>query len=371
MEEDEESNNNDNQSHFQFLRFSLANQNVLPAKTHGDVSMKQLKGKLHNLNLCEVILLDNQSTMSLFCNKRFVTNVCNSKEPLTLHSNRGSMEMNKLATIGEGKPNVWFSSRVITNILSLKDIVSCYCKTYNSYNKAFIVWREQLGLNNMILKMHSSGLHFYDPKHDKFSFVVTVADNMKLFSHQLVGAEKVRSLHTGLAFPSESDYKRILKSNQVQECPVTLDDEKIMTKIWGESVASLKGKTTRKAPSAILTDIIEVPAEIQELHQIVTISIDIVFVNKMPFFLTLSRKICFSTVTHLANCKIGTIFAAFKSIFIYYLQKGFQIMTVTANNKFAPLAELLYDLPGAPTLNLTSANKHKPFIEQRICMVKE
>ncbi len=102
-----------------------------------------------------------------------------------------------------------------------------------------------------------------------------------------------------------------------------------------------------------------------------TLSIAVFFVNKVPFFLTLSRKICFSTVTHLENKKIATIYKAFKSIFMYYLQKGFHILTVTADNEFAPLAELLYKLPGAPILNLTSANKHEPYIEHRIRVVKE
>ena len=56
---------------------------------------------------------------------------------------------------------------------------------------------------------------------------------------------------------------------------------------------------------------------------------------------------------------------------MYYLQKGFQIVTVTADNEFAPLAKLMYKLPGAPTLNLTSANEHEPYIERRIWVVKE
>ena len=59
------------------------------------------------------------------------------------------------------------------------------------------------------------------------------------------------------------------------------------------------------------------------------------------------------------------------SIFTYYLQKGFQIVTVTADNEFAPLTELMYKLPGAPNLNLTSANEHELYIEQRIRVVKE
>jgi hypothetical protein len=184
-------------------------------------------------------------------------------------------------------------------------------------------------------------------------------------------AEKARTLKAGLGFPSDPDYKWILRTNQVQECLVTIDGAKAASKIWGPDVSSLKGKTTRQTPQPVMTDIIEIPTEIRELHRFVTISIDVFFVNKIPFLITLSRKICFTTVTHLANRKIATIFTAFKSIFTYYLQKGFQIVTVTADNEFAPLQELLYDLPGAPALNLTSANEHEPFIERRIRVVKE
>ncbi len=39
---------------------------------------------------------------------------------------------------------------------------------------------------------------------------------------------------------------------------------------------------------------------------------------------------------------------------------------IKADNDFTPLVELLYKLPGAPMLNLTSANKHKPNIKRHI-----
>ncbi len=82
--------------------------------------------------------------------------------------------------------------------------------------------------------------------------------------------------------------------------------------------------------------------------------------------MTLSQMIMFTMVTHLANHKISTIFSALKSIFYLYLQKGFQIITIKADNEFAPLTELLYELLGVPTLNLTSANEHEPNIERHI-----
>jgi hypothetical protein len=150
--------------------------------------------------------------------------------------------------------------------------------------------------------MHSSGLHFYDPKREEFTFVVTVEDNLKSFTkRQILSAEKARTLMAGLAFASDQDYKWILRSNQVQECPVMTEYANVADKIWGKSVPSLKGKTTRENPEHVPSDVVAVPTEIQELHRNVTMSIDIFFVNKIPFFITLSQNICFNTVTHLAN----------------------------------------------------------------------
>ena len=61
-----------------------------------------------------------------------------------------------------------------------------------------------------------------------------VEDNMKSFSkRQIEGAEKACSLYAGLAYPSLTDYKWILKSNQIQECPVSYEDADVAEKIWG------------------------------------------------------------------------------------------------------------------------------------------
>ena len=195
--DDEISDSEDNQSHFQFTQhFSLFNHDVPPVEHHAKVGLKQLKGKLSDMNLREVIILDNQSTMSLFCNRRMVTNVLSLTEPLSLRSNGGTLDVGQTAMIGQST-EVWFSKKAITNILSLKDVIKCYRVNYDSYEGAFIVWRED---NGLIFRMHSSGLH-----------VITVEDNMKSFSKQQIAlAEKARTLMAGLAFPSDHDYKWIL-----------------------------------------------------------------------------------------------------------------------------------------------------------------
>jgi hypothetical protein len=95
------------------------------------------------------------------------------------------------------------------------------------------------------------------------------------------------------------------------------------------------------------------------------------FVNKIHFFLTLSRKICFTAVNHLADRTVLQIFKAFKEMYQYYLQRGFHIKTVHANGEFAPLKSLIESMTGGPMVNFASANEHVPEIERRIRVVKE
>ena len=67
----EASSDDEDLSHFQFLHFLLSHHHVGMDQMHNEASFKQSKGKLTELNLRQVVLLDNQSTMSLFCNPRW------------------------------------------------------------------------------------------------------------------------------------------------------------------------------------------------------------------------------------------------------------------------------------------------------------
>ncbi len=110
-------------------------------------------GKLINLDLREVILLNNQLTMLLFCNSKLISNKCKPDKPLKLQSNRGTMMINHIANIGEGQ-SVWFSKKAITNIMSLKHVKQMYPVLYECEDDTFTIHRKDRGLGNMVFRMH-------------------------------------------------------------------------------------------------------------------------------------------------------------------------------------------------------------------------
>jgi hypothetical protein len=237
----------------------------------------------------------------------------------------------------------------------------------------FVVHRESESNPKMEFKMHKSGLHYYDPRNEHhMTFVNTVSENKIGFTkRQIKFAEIARNLYKTLSYPSMKDFKWVIRSNQIKDCPVTIQDIDVATKIWGKNIATLKGKKTRSKTHPVARDYVKVTKELLKLHKEIFLTADIFFVNKIPFLLKLSRKICFTAVNHLADRTVPQIFKAFKEMYQYYLQHGFHITTVHADGEFAPLKTLMEAMPGGPMVNLASANEHKPEIERRIREVKE
>ena len=164
----------------------------------------------------------------------------------------------------------------------------------------------------------------------------TVEDNMsKNSQREIAGAKKARELYTIVGYPSPDDFKSMVRFNLINNCPVNLEDITIAEDIWGKDIGALKGKTTRKKPIQVKESFIPIPKELISKHKSVVLSADVMFVNKMPFLVSISKNIKFTTGERLAGRKLNLLAKGLDHIVEYYARKGFAVRSVYIDPELA------------------------------------
>ena len=135
---------------------------------------------------------------------------------------------------------VWYSSKAITNILSLASLWDQYQVTYDSLDNCFVIHGQEFGTPDILFKLHPSGLHYYNPRGEEFTFVTMVDGNKSAYKKwQFGGAEKAWQVYASLSYPSEADFKWILQSNQIKDCLV---NSKFGDHMWHHYKGRQQGK---------------------------------------------------------------------------------------------------------------------------------
>jgi hypothetical protein len=93
----------------------------------------------------------------------------------------------------------------------------------------------------------------------------------------------------------------------IRDCEVTVDDVRNAQKIFGPDIYALKGKTTRRPARAAINDYVEIPRELIEAQQGVILEADIMWIDKVPLFTTISKYIRFITVQYIPDRKEETL----------------------------------------------------------------
>ena len=102
---------------------------------------------------------------------------------------------------------VWFDTRAITNILSLKNVKNKYRVTYDSESEDVFTVHMNKG-RLMQFKMHRDGLHYHDNSDRQVTLIQTVQQNEADYSQQqLATACSARDLYSKVGHPSVQDFK--------------------------------------------------------------------------------------------------------------------------------------------------------------------
>jgi hypothetical protein len=201
-----------------------------------------------------------------------------------------------------------------------------------------------------------------------WALVNTVEDCKEEYTkHEYRDALLARKIQNIIMFPGVRQFTKIADSKLIPNCQIGRVDIAVAERIFGPNLGALKGKTVNR-PSVPVAGCIEgVPPSILEWYQQVVVSIDIMFVNKIPFFITVSRGLHFGTVENLLNRRTTTVAAALNKVRMIYRQRGFKMAVSHADPEFAPLQDTFGDI----SFNLCSQDEHVPEIERYICTVKD
>ena len=318
------------------------------------------------------ILLDNQSTVDVFANKTMLKNLRQSNSTMTIHCNAG---VATTTTIGDlpGYGTVWYHPKGITNILSLSRVIEKgYHVTFDSKDGNKFIVEKPDGSSTRIFQQSFRGLYYMDMRDSKtgIALVSTVEENKTKYTNRdYERAVLARNLQKIIGRPSTRDFMNIVENNLLPNCPITRRDIVIAENIFGPDVGSLKGKTVRHSPVPVNPSLVDIPSHIMSHYREVTLCGDIMFVNRVAFFVTISRHLKFCTAEMLVNQQAKTILTAVKQVKAIYNQRGFMVTTLLMDGQFDVLRADLADLQ--ITLNTVSNDEHVPEVERHIRTIKE
>jgi hypothetical protein len=220
--------------------------------------------------------------------------------------------------------------------------------------------------NNVVFKQSPAGLYYHATGNRAFVMVNTIKENREGFTRRKV--DKAKEARRALvSYPSPKDFMNIVRSNMIKNCPICPIDIINAHKLFGPDIATLKGKTVRRTPAGVMTEYIEIPKEIISLNKNVTLAVDIMFVCGLPFMVSISRKIKFTTVEYLPGRKQPMLIKSLRKILRLYHNHGFKVGTSLMDREFVCLRD---DIPEL-NLNIMAASEHVPDTERQIRVIKE
>ena len=117
-----------------------------------------------------------------------------------------------------------------------------------------------------------------------------------------------------MMYPSVHGFTKIVDSQLIANLPVGRADIAAAEHIFGPNLGALKGKTPKHRSVPVARATSGVLPSILEQFQEVVLAIDLMFVNKLPFLITVSRGLRFGTVEFLTNHQIPTVTVAFRQV---------------------------------------------------------
>jgi hypothetical protein len=115
---------------------------------------------------------------------------------------------------------------------------------------------------------------------------------------------------------------KIVENNLLPYCPIARKDIMAAENIVGPDVGLLKGKTMKHASTPMDANIFNIPMGIMSQCCDVVIAGDIMHTSKIPFLMTIARKLKFCTAELLPSQSSKSIIIVIQNIKAIYMKRG-------------------------------------------------
>ncbi len=229
------------------------------------------------------------------------------------HSNAGSCGMDLSGSLGALK-QVWLNKGRVATIILLKQLKKLCPVTYDSTrNKGAFVYCTKDG--NIVLRNNNNGMPYLDLRESKAkaalsfapkaaqSFMQTVQGNMEGFTRRKVEeARKARKAQVMLGHPTDPDFLGMVYGSMISNRPMTSNAVTKAHQIFSPDFAGVRGRTVRRPPESVITNYVQIPRAVLEQHQLVTLAVDVMFVNGVPFLVSVARGLNLVTAKFTPSC---------------------------------------------------------------------
>jgi hypothetical protein len=166
----------------------------------------------------------------------------------------------------------------VTNILAIKQVAEKHRITYDSNKERACSVHYPHGIVKD--RETENGLHVQESSKLEVNMLQPVDENKKFYTkRQIAEAKTARDFYAKMGTPSIKDYKLMMNSNMLRNCPITTESIDWAETIFGPDIGCLKGKTTRKKAEPVVSDYVTIPPELMLAQREITLCIDGLTVN--------------------------------------------------------------------------------------------